>query len=46
VRDRTVYLILSFIQPVERFLSNVMKFRSFGDGKSSKVQDKLKTVDL
>jgi len=33
---------------VERFKnrSNVMKFRSFGDSTSSRVQDKLKTIRL
>jgi len=33
---------------VERFknMSNVMKFRSFGDSTSSRVKDKLKTICL
>jgi len=39
---------LIYLEPVERFKnrSNVMKFRSFGDGTISRVKDKLKTIRL
>jgi len=45
MRKRTLYLILKIILSQWRdFRSNVMKFRSFGDSTSSRVEDKLKTI--
>jgi hypothetical protein len=48
VRKNLVLDSLIYFEPVERFLnrSYVMKFRSFGDSASSRVQDKLKTISL
>jgi len=47
-RENRVFDSLTYLEPVERFKnrSNVMKFRSFGDSTSSRVQDKLKTIRL
>jgi len=47
-RENFVFDALIYLEPVERFKnrSNVMKFRSFGDSKSSRVKDKLKTICL
>jgi len=45
VRDRTLYLVLSFILSQyrdSRIGSKMIKFRSFGDSTSSRIADKLK----
>jgi len=46
--ENLVFDYLIYLEPVERFKnrSNVMKFRSFGDNTSSRVNDKLKTIRL
>jgi len=48
VRENLVFDSLIYLEPVHRFknMSNVMKFRSFGDSTSSTVKDKLKTIQL
>jgi len=47
-KENLVFDSLIYLEPVERFKnrSNVMKFRSFGDSTSSRVEDKLKTIRL
>jgi len=47
-RENFVFDSLIYLEPAERFKnrSNVMKLRSFGDSKSSRVKDKLKTIRL
>jgi len=47
-RENFVFDSLIYLETVERFknMSNVMKFRSFGDSTSSRVKDKLKTIRL
>jgi len=47
-RENFVFDSLIYLEPVERLKnrSNVMKFRSFGDSTSSRVQHKLKTICL
>jgi len=49
VRENLVLDSLFYLELVERFQhnsSNVMKFRSFGDSTSSRVEDKLTTIRL
>jgi len=46
VRENLVFDSLIYLEPVERFKYIVMKFRSFCDSKSSRVNDKLKTILL
>jgi len=48
VRQNLVFDSLIYLEPVERFenRSNVMKFRSFGESTSSRVEDELKTIGL
>jgi len=48
VRENLVFDSPIHLEPVERFKnrSNVMKFRSFVDSRSSRVKDKLKTIRL
>jgi len=48
VRENLVFDSLIYLEPVKRSKnrSNVMKFWSFGDGTSSRVKDKLKTICL
>ena len=49
MKERILYRILSFIlSQCMRFenWSNVMKFRSSGDSTSSRVEDKLKTIEV
>jgi len=48
VRENFVFDSLIYLELVERFknMSNVMKFRSFGDSTISRVKDKLKTIRL
>jgi len=48
VRGNFVFDSLIYLEPVERFKnwSNVMKFRSFGNSTSSRVEDELKTIRL
>jgi len=47
-RENFVFESLIHLEPAVRFKnkSNVVKFRSFGDRTSSRVQDKLKTIHL
>jgi len=49
VRERTLYFFLSFtLSQFRDFRIGIiiMKFRSFGDCTSSRVEDKLKTISL
>jgi len=48
VRENLVFDSLIYLNPVDSFeiRSNVMKFSSFGDSTSSRVQEKLKTIRL
>ena len=47
-RENIVMNSLIYFEPVKRFQnrSDVMKFRSFGDGTSSRIKHKLKTISL
>jgi len=47
-RENLVFDSLIYLESVERFKNrkNEMKFRSFGDSTSRRVDDKLKTIRL
>jgi len=47
-RENLVFDSPIYLEPVARYYNrgNVMKFRSFGDSTSSRVQDKLKKICL
>ena len=47
-RENFVFNSLIYLEPVERFenRSNMMKFRSFDDSWSSRVENKLKAISL
>jgi len=47
-RENLVFDSLICFEPVERFknMSDVIKFRSFGDSTNNRLKDKLKTICL